>query len=64
MQPILMALKCMYECKEASDEQAWQAVFEGRGKRKATDLKMSVEEFAYQLYLELELAYIQAEVND
>lgn len=64
VQPILMALKCMYECKEASDEQAWQAVFEGRGKRKATDLKMSVEEFAYQLYLELELAYIQAEVND
>lgn len=64
VQPILMALKCMYECKESTNEQAWKAVFEGRIKRKAADLKMSVEEFAYQLYLELELAYIQAEVSD
>ena len=59
VQPILMALKCMYECKESLDEQAWKAVFEGRTKRKAEELKMSVEEFAYQLYLELELAYIK-----
>ena len=58
VQPILMAFKCMYECKESPDEQAWKAVFEGRTKRKAEELKMSVEEFAYQLYLELELAYI------
>lgn len=58
VQPILMALKCMNECKESPDEQAWKAVFEGRTKRKAEELKMSVEEFAYQLYLELELAYI------
>ncbi len=58
VQPILTALKCMYECKESTDEQAWKAVFEGRIKRKVADLKMSVEEFAYQLYLELELAYI------
>ena len=63
-QPILMALKCMYECKESSDEQAWKAVFEGRTKRKVTELKMVIEEFAYQLYLELELAYIQVEVDD
>ena len=58
VQPILMALKCIYECKESTDEQVWKAVFEGRIKRKVADLKMSVEEFAYQLYLELELAYI------
>lgn len=59
VQPILTALKCMYECKDSTDEQAWKAVFEGRIKRNAVDLKMSVEEFAYQLYLELELACIR-----
>ena len=64
VQPILTALKCMYECKESTDEQAWKAVFEGRTRRKVAELKMSIEEFAYQLYLELELAYIQVEVDD
>lgn len=59
VQPLLTALKCVYECKESPNEQAWQAVFEGRSKRKVADLKMSVEEFAYQLYLELELAHIK-----
>lgn len=64
VQPIIMALKCIYECRESTDEHAWKAIFEGCSKRKAADLKMSVEEFAYQLYLELELANIQLEVDD
>lgn len=58
-QPILLALKCMNECKESPDEQAWTTVFEGRSRRKATDFKMSAGEFAYQLYLELELSYLK-----
>lgn len=59
VQPILTALKCMYECKETTDEQAWKAIFEGCSKRKIEDLKMCAGEFAYQLYLELELAYLK-----
>lgn len=59
VQPILIALKCIYECKESTDEQAWKTLFEGRSKRKVADFKMSAEEFAYQLYLELELAHLQ-----
>ena len=58
VQPILTALKCIYECKESLDKQAWKSIFEGRSRRKVEDLEMSVEEFAYQLYLELELANI------
>lgn len=59
VQPILTALKCMYECKESTDEQAWKAIFEGRSKIKIDDLKMDVGEFAYQLYLELELEHLK-----
>ena len=59
VQPILTALKCMNECKDSTDEKAWKAIFEGRSKRKIEDLKMSVGEFTYQLYLELELSYLK-----
>ena len=59
VQPILTALKCRYECRESADEQSWKGIFEGRSKRKIDELKMNICEFAYQLYLELELAYLK-----
>lgn len=55
-QPILMALKCVCECSDSSDEQAWKAIFQARCKREAEDLQMGMREMAYQIYLELELA--------
>ena len=56
MQPVLMALDCADKCKNVSDEETWEINFEAKYKVKAKDIQMSVEEMAYQLYLELELA--------
>lgn len=59
MQPILMALKCAYECRSNSDDKAWKTVFEAKCQRKAEEIKLDAKEMAYQLYLELELAYLE-----
>lgn len=56
VQPILMALKCAYECRDSSDEQAWKIIFNTRCHRGVEDLQMDMREMAYQIYLELELA--------
>lgn len=59
IQPILMALKCAYECRNNSDDKAWRIVFEAKCQRKAEEVKLDAKEMAYQLYLELELAYLE-----
>lgn len=59
IQPILTALICAYECKSNSDDKAWKIVFEAKCQRKAEEVKLDAKEMAYQLYLELELAYLE-----
>jgi hypothetical protein len=58
-QPILMALKCAYECKDSSSGDAWKIIFENQCGRKTDSIRMNVKKFAYQLYLELELACLE-----
>lgn len=59
IQPILMALKCAYECRNNSDDKAWKIIFEAKCQRKAEEIKLDAKEMAYQLYLELELARLE-----
>lgn len=58
-QPVLMALKCAYDCGNNSDEKAWKAIFEAKCQRKVEEIQMSAKEMACQLYLELELANLE-----
>jgi len=59
IQPILMALQCAYECRNNSDGKAWKSVFEAKCQKRAEEVKLDAKEMAYQLYLELELAYLE-----
>lgn len=56
VQPILLAIKSKYESRKSPDVDAWKTVFFAKSNKTPDEIQMNVFDFAYQLYLELELA--------
>lgn len=56
VQPVLLALQCRIK----AGEEGWKGLFTRMCKINPDEFKMTLEEFSYQLYLELELAILLA----